>query len=167
MLRGRPQHEKPPVHRFMLAEIPALLYVFIVLRLSCLVLHGQGRGMNIRSQQSQGKNRSPCALIINPLQLHPSSSSCPHLSVQHVCEGSGWENQPSHALDLVSYCESSSCRKIRAPSAHSVHRCSSCSPAQSRSVRSNHGAVPLLMDVSSTCLMLPTVNLYPPLSSWA
>lgn len=88
-------------------------------------------------------------LLINPQQLHPSSSLRPHLSVQQVCDGSGWENQPNHVLDLGSYCESSSCRRIRAPNAHRGHRCWSCTPARCCPIKSNHGAVPLLKDVSS------------------
>lgn len=47
VLRGRPQHEESPVHWFMLAEIAAFLYIFIVLRLGGLVLHGQGRVRHI------------------------------------------------------------------------------------------------------------------------
>lgn len=86
------------------------------------------------------KNKSVYSTI-NPSQLHHSSSPRPHLGVQHVYVGSEWQNQPKHVLDLWSYCEVSSWRKIRTRSVHSVHCCPPClqpSPAARPSPTAPH-----------------------------
>lgn len=90
------------------------------------------------------------------LVLPASTFKCP-ACVRRLRMGNS--DRPCFGSGIILY-ESRSCRGVRAPSAHNVHRCSSCSPAQSSSP--NHGAVQLPEDVSSTCLRLPTASLYPP-----
>lgn len=143
MLRGRPQHEEPPVHRFVLAEVAAFLHIFIVLRLDRLALHDQSSAMKARLDRKNLRGKAEVHVFSSfvLLRLHPSSSPCARWKNQACVRGIRTGEISRSMFFFVFFCiwhqlpgeQMRDEGGIRAPSVHSERRRSSCSPAQSSS----------------------------------